>query len=133
MKSVKEKLCKKFLVAISMQSRDWNVLAILIISSITYLVTYARKKKTGEISECKEVRQRDRILRFKLKTYREFRRNLEKFVIFSRSRCLIYLKFLKLRKIQGKIIRSNSLLDRFYRVDRRFHVPLGFLINSSRD
>lgn len=45
MKSVKEKLCKKFLVAISMQSRDWNVLAILIISSITYLVTYARKKK----------------------------------------------------------------------------------------
>lgn len=45
MKSVKEKLCKKFFVAISMQSRDWNVLAILIISSITYLVTYARKKK----------------------------------------------------------------------------------------
>lgn len=49
MKSVKEKLCKKFLVAISMQSRDWNVLAILIISSITYLVTYARKKKKRQV------------------------------------------------------------------------------------
>lgn len=77
--------------------------------------------------------KRDRVLRFKLNTYQEFQRNLEKFVMFSRSRYLMYLKFLKFKKIQGKITRSNSPLDRFYHVDPRFHVPLGFLINSSRD